>query len=371
MLCPQSDKVTLLLGLILMCCICLTPCSCGGSQDSDCDAVISAWVVYWDAASGAESIENNGEALDEINPFFYALDEQGCIIENSPGIDATHPLASIIQSGRRQIVPTIVNDTICPDKPSKPKDRDMIRFLLEDPGRMQRHVDSICQLVESRDYDGIDIDYEKLLASDRDLFTRFVEILAGRLHASGRLLTVTVQPMTSRAQEKKAGSLDWSAIAAAADRVRIMCYNYSYPGSAPGPIAPPDWIAQVLAYARKRIPAEKISLALKLQGFDWSESSASSVTFERAMAVAREYEADIEWDAKSSTPHFVYYRQGKKHEVWFENARSVEAKLRRIGKGTIGGISLWRLGGEDQDIFPILAQYKNPGSAPIRSDTPD
>jgi len=50
--------------------------------------------------------------------------------------------------------------------------------------------------------------------------------------------------------------------------------------------------------------------------------------------------------------------KGQKHEVWFENAKGLEAKLQLIGKGTIGGIPLWRLGGEDQDIYFILTPYK-------------
>jgi spore germination protein YaaH len=328
-------------------------------------------VVYWDVASGVESIEKNRAALNEINPFYYAFDGDGHIIENRPSIETAHPLLAIIQSGRFLTIPTIVNDRIYPGKANKLKDRDVIRSLLEDPGKMERHIDSICQLVQVKQYDGIDIDYEKLHPSDSNLFSRFVEILAGRLHAADKLLTVTVQPLTSKAQEKKPGGLDWAAIGDAADRVRIMCYNYSYPGSAPGPIAPPEWIAQIIAYARKRIPAEKISLALKLQGFDWSESTARSVTFKRAMAIATEYGADIRWDADSSTSCFFYYHQGQKHEVWFEDVKSLEAKLRMVSRNNIGGISLWRLGGEDPNIFPILAQYKRQSTARIRNDTLD
>ena len=367
----RFDKEMLFSSLVLVSCIRCMPCSCGGPSSSDYDPVTSAWVVYWDAAAGIESIEKNGAVLDEINPFYYAFDDKGHIIQNNASTETAQPLLPILKSGRYQIIPTIVNDTISPGQANRLKDRGLIRFLLEDPERMEDHVDSIFRLVEAQSYDGIDIDYEKLHPSDRRLFTQFVEILAGRLHAADKLLTVTVQPITSRAQESKPGGLDWAAIGAAADRVRIMCYNYSYPGSAPGPIAPPDWIGKIIAYARKRIPAEKISLALKLQGFDWSESEARSVTFERAMAIAKEYEAEIEWDADGSTPHFMYYQNGKKHEVWFENARSLEAKLQAIDRRHVGGISLWRLGGEDPDIYPILTRYKKPSAAQIRSDTPD
>ena len=364
----QSERVMPFLDLVLMLCVCCLPCSCSGSPRSNHDMVVSAWVVYWDVANGVESIEKDSEVLDEINPFYYAFGEKGNVVENSPRIETAHPLPSIIRSGRLLTVPTIVNDRIYPGRASKLKDRDVVRFLLDDPERMEHHIDCICQLVEAQKYDGIDIDYENLHPSDRNLFTRFVEILGGRLRAKGKLLTVTVQPITSNAQDKRPGALDWSSVGAAADRVRIMCYNYSYPGSEPGPIAPPEWVAQIITYARKNVPADKISLALALHGFDWSESAVRSVTFKRAMAIAKEYDADIRWDADSSTSYFVYYHQGQKHEVWFESAKSLDAKLQVIARHNVGGISLWRLGGEDPDIFPILTQYKKQHTARIKSD---
>jgi len=60
-----------------------------------------------------------------------------------------------------------------------------------------------------------------------------------------------------------------------------------------------------------------------------------------------------------------------KHEVWFEDVKSLEAKLQMVSRNNIGGISLWRLGGEDPNIFPLLAQYKRQSTARIRNDTVD
>ena len=65
----------------------------------------------------------------------------------------------------------------------------------------------------------------------------------------------------------------------------------------------------------------------------------------------------------------AYYHRGQKHEVWFENVKSLEAELQTVSRNNIGGISLWRLGGEDPNVFPLLAQYKKQSSARIRSDT--
>jgi spore germination protein len=89
------------------------------------------------------------------------------------------------------------------------------------------------------------------------------------------------------------------------------------------------------------------------------------------MAIAKEYGADIRWDADSSTSCFVYYHQGQKHEVWFEDVKSLEAKLQMVSRNNIGGILLWRLGGEDPNVFPLLAQCKRQSTSRIRNDTLD
>ncbi len=46
---------------------------------------------------------------------------------------------------------------------------------------------------------------------------------------------------------------------------------------------------------------------------------------------------------------------GNQHEVWFENAASIRAKLQLAHRLGIRGIALWRLGMEDPEIWTMLA----------------
>ncbi len=46
---------------------------------------------------------------------------------------------------------------------------------------------------------------------------------------------------------------------------------------------------------------------------------------------------------------------GNEHEVWFENAASIRAKLLAAQRLGIRGIALWRLGMEDPDIWRMIA----------------
>ena len=47
--------------------------------------------------------------------------------------------------------------------------------------------------------------------------------------------------------------------------------------------------------------------------------------------------------------------RGNRHEVWFENADSIEAKVDIAWDLGIAGLALWRLGLEDKGIWTMLA----------------
>ena len=85
------------------------------------------------------------------------------------------------------------------------------------------------------------------------------------------------------------------------------------------------------------------------------------------MALSAQHGAPDNWDTTSASPWFEYVTQRKRHTVWFENAASVDAKLALTGSHNIGGMTLWRLGGEDPAAWLALRSRFNGATPP--SDT--
>jgi len=73
----------------------------------------------------------------------------------------------------------------------------LVSRIIADPVLTTVNVSSLVQLAVTNGYDGIDLDYENLSASDRPAFTTFVNQLAVALHAQGKLLTVNVYAKTA------------------------------------------------------------------------------------------------------------------------------------------------------------------------------
>jgi spore germination protein len=81
-------------------------------------------------------------------------------------------------------------------------------------------------------------------------------------------------------------------------------------------------------------------------------------TFDMQEAIRRavQYGATIRYDNAAQAPYFRYTdRQGRRHEVWFEDARSAQAKFNLIKEYRLRGVSYWVLGYPFPENWSLLA----------------
>ncbi len=149
---------------------------------------------------------------------------------------------------------------------------------------------------------------------------------------------------------------DWRAIGAAADEVRVMAYDYTSAGSPPGPVAPAAWVDQVLELATSLVPRDRIVLGVPTYGYDWTAGAeGTAVQWADVQAIADARNASPQWDSDHSAPWLRYTdERGRDHTVWYENARSLATKLDVARRHGVDRLVLWRLGGEDPDIWWTL-----------------
>lgn len=316
---------------------------------------VSGHLVFWDQTRGFDAIVANHDVFSEISPFWYRVGAEGDVVPYTTGSGASYEdpaILSFLRSRGILILPTVAN--ILDGVWNGP----LVSRILADPVLSAANISNLVDLAVTNGYDGIDLDYENLSASDRAAFTSFVNRLAAALHAQGKLLTVNVYAKTAepgtwdgpRAQ-------DWWAIGRAADQVRIMAYEYHWSSSGPGPISPIGWVGDVLAFARSTIPARKIMHGVPLYGYDWIGRSGVDHVWQETMASASRNAATINWDPASAAPWFAYIAGGTQHTVWFENAMSTDAKLQLTTAYGVGGITLWRLGGEDPETWSRIRAH--------------
>lgn len=306
---------------------------------------LSGWIPAWDKAA-LESLQLHGATLDESNPVWYTLEADGSI---RPVWNAANPSWRAAMSGSR-ILPTIQNYG------NNGFDDERVTRIISDPALRARHIEDLVVLVVQNAYDGIDIDYERIPASSRGDFSAFITELANELHATGKLLSVTVHPKTSASQDWRGpGGQDWPVIGAAADSVKIMAYDYHWSTSTAGALSPLSWITDVARYATKAIPSSKVVMGLPWYGYDWLGKQGAAVTWKQATALAKSKNVTPVRDANGE---LTFSYDGR--TVFFQDAESYRVKIDAIMKAApgIGGITQWRLGQEDAASWDVIRDLR-------------
>ncbi len=222
--------------------------------------------------------------------------------------------------------------------------------LLNSPRARKRAVNNMLTLVESNGYDGVNLDWEGIAASERRQFSTFVTELANTFHRHGYYVTLSI-PAETRDQPNNSwtGAYNYRALGKSADLLMIMAYDQHFAGGAPGPIASPAWVKQVLDYTISVVRPSKVILGIPGYGYDWSGNGpASALTYSQAQSLASQY------GAPANRNHFVYMQGGQLHSVWFENTTSLLNKIDLVSGYELRGVALWRLGIEDPKIWDFL-----------------
>ena len=115
-------------------------------------------------------------------------------------------------------------------------------------------------------------------------------------------------------------------------------------------VAPLNKVKEVLDFAVTQIPADKINMGIPNYGYDWTlpfvqgVSMAQSISNVQAVDIACEAGVAIQFDELAQSPFFNYYdEQWRQHEVWFEDARSIRAKLAQVPAYGFMGVGYWQL----------------------------
>ncbi|MBD5152016.1 MAG: LysM peptidoglycan-binding domain-containing protein [Oscillibacter sp.] len=212
-------------------------------------------------------------------------------------------------------------------------------------------IDQIVATITEKDYRGLDVDFEYIPGAQRENYAAFIRTLRERLAPMGLPVIVALAPKTYAQQP---GLLyeahDYALLGAAADFVLLMTYEWGYTAGPPMAVSPLPNVRQVLDYAVTEIPREKIYLGISNYGYDWplpfrqGVTRARSISNQEAVELALRYGAEIQFDQTAQSPWFNYTApDGTPHVVWFEDARSMSAKLRLIDEYGLYGAGYWNL----------------------------
>ena len=280
--------------------------------------------------------------LSELPIFSYRFTEDGILIPPSRSEDWMIALAK--EYGVQSIL------TLTPFDESGNFNNQLISGLINNPEAVERLIQNLLEVMYVKGYEGVDIDFEYILAEDRDTFTAFVGRVADTMRANGYHTSIALAPKSSAEQR---GLLyegkDYAALGALVDHALIMTYEWGYTYGPPMAVAPINQVRRVIEYAVTEIPVEKIDLGIPNYGYDWplpyerGVTAATTIGNVQAVQIAIAQGVEIQFDELAQSPFFTYTEGGVEHVVWFEDVRSMEKKFELIKEFGLGGCGYWQI----------------------------
>ena len=225
--------------------------------------------------------------------------------------------------------------------------------------------------------DGINVDFEKISDKCGEHYIEFIRELSVKCRQNGLVLSVdnyVPKSFNTQYDRKEQGIV--------ADYVVIMGYDEYYAGSLEaGPVSSYNYVKEGITETLKEVPAEKVISGIPFFTRLWKETPKTeeelksdkgtdaeqySTTVEsdaygmdNAQAIVKQAGVDTTWDKKAGQNYATWEADGSKYEIWMEDSKSIEAKLKLMKKYKLAGTAEWSLGQESSDIWNLIQKYVN------------
>ncbi|MDP4132275.1 MAG: polysaccharide deacetylase family protein, partial [Bacteroidota bacterium] len=227
---------------------------------------------------------------------------------------------------------------------------DVVHRILEDPKKRERLIQDILHTLDGLKLDGINIDFEELQEKKNEVLVNFQQELYQKMHNRGLLVSQDVIPFNQ--------DYNFSELSKYNDYIVVMAYDQYSEGTQPGPICHQKWIEGAIDDAARKIPSNKMILALAGFGYNWKMDdnnkviSAESISYQDALTLALSFDGKIIFDNDSYNLHFSYDDDnGATHQVQFTDAATTFNSMRFAVESGLSGVALWRLGSEDSRMW--------------------
>ncbi len=246
----------------------------------------------------------------------------------------------------------IVSNSCSPDI------QDTTTEILNDYKLREKLINNIVNLTLKYQLDGINIDFEYIKVSNRDMFSQFIIELAPRLREYGKVLSVDVTAPD--------GSEDWSEcynrhkLGKVADYLIFMAYDqYGTSSKKAGTTAGANWVETGIKkfIEREEVDSSKLILGMPFYTRLWKETG-DSVSSEVVLmkSINKTLPTDIEkvWNEDLKQYYVEYQRNNTTYKMWLEEEESIKAKINLMKQYDLAGAAYWQKDFETAQIWDII-----------------
>jgi len=306
--------------------------------------VVFGWHPYW---VGSAYYNYQWEYLSDLSFFSYEVDA------TTGNANTTHgwETSAVIDSAQAHGVKVNLCVTLFSNHST----------FFGNPTAMQTLITNLINLVQLRNANGVNIDFEGVSSSLSPDLTAFMIDLCNQMHTAipGSQVSICTY------------SVDWNnlfdltTLDQYVDYFTIMGYGYYYSGSGTaGPTAQLYTMSTfnynlsrtITAHLNDGASKEKIVLGLPYYGHEWNTTTSSVPGSTTSSVGARTYSyvknnssgnySNRQWEPNSFTPYYVY-NSGNWRQCFCDDEYSLSYKYDLVNRRDIAGIGIWALGYDD------------------------
>jgi spore germination protein YaaH len=311
------------------------------AEDSENDEDVSAYLppaenlpvsvfgeVWGYLLSGREDAFRAGMPLTDIGYFGAMTDYYGKLT------DVPNPRNIRGFNGRVHMVVTCNSNSLT-------------HFVLV-PGSAERKALIEDLIAASRNFDGLQIDFENIPRRDGRTFLSFLAELREGL--KDKIFTVA---LPARTKTLDSDVFDYAKIKPLVDRILVMAYDEHWSSSAPGPIASMNWCRNVAGYALRVIGPEKLIMGLPFYGRAWGHINPSRAYLYSGIENIIRENGIPEIRRENGIPAFDY-DVNVSVKVYYEDDYSLSARMEMYRSMGVRSVGFWRIGQEIPLIWNLI-----------------
>lgn len=302
------------------------------------------WFQVASAAGNAYVDDYTGSAsgLNVISPTWYS-------ISNATGDVTSYASAAMVSKMHAQGIKVwpLVNDF----------DKNIdYEALFSSRTARKKLTDTLISDAVKNGYDGINLDFENVKSSYAKDFLQFVRELSVQCAKAG--LVLSTDNYKPEAYNKCYNLAEQSAFV---DYIIIMAYDEHYAGSDAGSVASLPFVKEAIEDTLKDVPSAQLIVGIPFYTRIWTTSggqtTSKAVSMQAAMDQLNSDGQTALWNDDCGQYVASYAVGNSTRQIWFEEEKSIEAKMQVIQDNNTAGVACWKLGLEKTTVWPVINKY--------------
>ena len=217
-------------------------------------------------------------------------------------------------------------------------------------------VNKLVGEAKSYGFDGINLDYENIKSAYAKDYLQFVRELSVACERNG--IVLSTDNYKPEAYNRCYNLKEQSRFV---DYVIVMAYDEHYAGTDAGSVASLPFVKEAVEDTVQLVGKEHVIAGIPFYTRIWTTTDGNTTSRAVGMQAAiNQLNSDGQvalWNDDCGQYVASYTVGSSTRQIWFEEEKSIEAKMQVIQQENTAGVACWKLGLEKSTVWSVISQY--------------